>query len=128
MKRNCFKCDKDIKTDFDGEFRSPPIDATAWMTHGNYGSTVYDPMGDFNGNPEYLELYVCDECLKNNSNKVYRVYPVHTVTHEVEIFEEYRKKELQEIEENKNKSELFKLAKDHPLMGPLLEQREKDNE
>lgn len=36
-----------------------PSGGTAFMTHGHYGSTVFDPM---NGN--FIEITVCDDCLK----------------------------------------------------------------
>jgi len=41
-----------------------PSEGTAFITHGHYGSTVFDPM---NGN--LIEITVCDECLKKASEQ-----------------------------------------------------------
>ena len=36
-----------------------------FQTYGHYGTTVFDPMTG-----EYLEIVVCDECIKQN--RIYR--------------------------------------------------------
>lgn len=36
-----------------------PYNATAFRTHGHYGSTVFDPMWE----PEDLSITICDPCL-----------------------------------------------------------------
>jgi hypothetical protein len=36
-----------------------PNDGVTWISHGNYGSTVYDPVGT----EEFIEMNLCDECL-----------------------------------------------------------------
>lgn len=56
----CIVCDKEVSV-------SPyPDGATMWMTHGNYGSTVFDPMSA----PERLEMVLCDECLVRKRKQV----------------------------------------------------------
>lgn len=44
-------------------------DATIWRSHGNYGSTLYDPM---NGE-EFLEAYICDACVESRGDLIYHV-------------------------------------------------------
>lgn len=81
MKRECFRCGKKLKSLGKG-FQSPPDNATAWQTPGNYGSTVFDSPTDM------LEIYICDPCLKENAAKAYRFVP--TIRHEIseiEIFD-----------------------------------------
>lgn len=65
MKRNCFCCEKSLKSDSDS-FQSVPLNATAWETNGNYGSSIFDPMGD-----DRLEIYICDDCLRKKSKFAY---------------------------------------------------------
>ena len=36
-------------------------------TYGHYGSTVFDPM-----DASYLEIVVCDPCLKSRMNRTYK--------------------------------------------------------
>ena len=67
--RNCFCCEKSLKSAFPGEVDSianPPDDATHWRTKGNFGSTVIDCDG------RELELYICDECLRAKAHFVYQ--------------------------------------------------------
>lgn len=56
----CIHCDKPLKN-VDPEYVScnQPYEGTAFTTHGHYGSTIFDPMDG-----TYLELNVCDECLR----------------------------------------------------------------
>ena len=54
MTKHCLICETAIEVD-DVAVHS----ATAWRTHGDYGSKVYDPLaGDV-----FLEAFVCDDCL-----------------------------------------------------------------
>lgn len=59
---NCIRCGKkltpSILTEIGGD-DTPPNDGLLFLSYGNYGSTVYDPMG--NGQ-EYLLVVLCDEC------------------------------------------------------------------
>jgi hypothetical protein len=57
MKRQCFCCEKTIKTEHDS-----PLHATAWETNGSYGSHIFDPIRE-----EYIEIYVCDDCLRKKA-------------------------------------------------------------
>lgn len=56
----CIRCDKPLQN-VDPEWVSgnQPYEGTAFHTHGHYGSTIFDPMDG-----TYLEINVCDECLK----------------------------------------------------------------
>ena len=58
--KNCFVCEKEIEvTDF-------VYDATIWKSHGNFGSTVFDPIED----NRHLEILICDECLQKKRGSV----------------------------------------------------------
>lgn len=56
-----------------GTFNSPN-DATVWTSHGNYGSTLYDPDpgGVYDGR-FFLEVSICDTCLKKHADRVVSV-------------------------------------------------------
>lgn len=65
----CFCCDKKLECEKYNEAFPEQIgivyDATFWVSYGNYGSRIYDPMsGD-----ENLEIVICDECLKKAADK-----------------------------------------------------------
>lgn len=53
----CIVCRKDLKNLPTGE-DNHPSDGVAFQSHGNYGSTVFDPMDG-----TYLEINICDPCL-----------------------------------------------------------------
>lgn len=56
--------------DPDGDVVNQPHGATVFDSHGHYGSTVHDPMMD----PHYLEINVCDRCLRDRKDRVlYRI-------------------------------------------------------
>ena len=42
-----------------------PLNAVVFTTHGNYGSTVFDPMHP--DGLETLEIHVCDDCLTRHA-------------------------------------------------------------
>ena len=66
---NCFKCDKKIEPVFsDSKFNVPnqPYRATTFITHGHYGSTVFDPMSDINT----LTINICDQCMLEFKNRI----------------------------------------------------------
>lgn len=72
--RRCFVCEKHLQDAINGntfyDFETPPNDAVIFHTHGNYGSTIFDP------NPndgKFLEIAICDECLKNKDYLVLEV-------------------------------------------------------
>jgi len=76
-KRTCFHCAKTVILDTRGMGRdeglisSPITDATDFRATGNYGSTVWDPEGG-----AFLHIFICDDCLKANSDRVVVVNPV----------------------------------------------------
>jgi hypothetical protein len=53
----CIVCGAQLRNVVD-DVENQPDGGTAFITHGHYGSTVFDPM-----NGEYLEINVCDQCL-----------------------------------------------------------------
>jgi hypothetical protein len=44
------------------EDNNQPYGATAFTSHGHYGSTVFDPMDG-----QYLEINICDTCLRRGA-------------------------------------------------------------
>ena len=71
MKTNCIVCNAELEN-FDDAYPEDkptvhPIDGTAFRTYGHYGSTVFDPM-----DASYLEVVVCDPCLRNRMERTYR--------------------------------------------------------
>jgi len=67
----CLVCDRPIKSGGGGY--SPhqiPGDAIHWTSHGNYGSTVWDSLRPDEG---YLELYICDDCVKRKADRIFTV-------------------------------------------------------
>lgn len=67
---NCIVCDKELASvDPKDKNLNQPYGATTFMTHGHYGSTVFDPM-----NPSvWLEINVCDDCLTERQSRVLHV-------------------------------------------------------
>ena len=70
MKTNCIICNKEVEN-WDIAYPENsnavhPIGGTAFRTYGHYGSTVFDPM-----DASYLEIVVCDPCLKSRMNRTY---------------------------------------------------------
>jgi hypothetical protein len=47
-----------VKHNVDQDAINQPYEATAFITHGHYGSTAFDPMDG-----SYLEINICDECI-----------------------------------------------------------------
>ena len=71
MKTNCIVCDVEVENWDEAypedEPQVHPIDGTVFRTYGHYGSTVFDPM-----DASYLEVVVCDKCLKSKIDRTYR--------------------------------------------------------
>lgn len=66
---NCFKCDKELKPVFDDpRMKSPdvPYAGTTFITHGHYGSTVFDPIASFHS----LMINICDQCMVEFKNRI----------------------------------------------------------
>ena len=70
MKTNCIVCNTEVENWDeaypDNESQIHPIGGTVFRTYGHYGSTVFDPM-----DASYLEIVVCDECLKTRMTSTY---------------------------------------------------------
>jgi hypothetical protein len=90
MKPQCLVCDKEIETD--PKCESIAYGATVWRATGNYGSALYDPIGDCYPGKEWLEAYVCDDCLKKKGKVVSHIVtiPAKPIM-ESQSFEEYEK-------------------------------------
>lgn len=70
MKINCIVCQSEVDN-WDIAYPKDaiqvhPIGGTVFRTYGNYGSTVFDPM-----NASYLEIVVCNDCLKSRLHHTY---------------------------------------------------------
>ena len=70
MKTNCIVCKSEVDNwDIAYPEDKPqvhPIGGTVFRTYGHYGSTVFDPM-----DASYMEVVVCDECLKDRLDHTY---------------------------------------------------------
>ena len=67
----CFCCSKSVAIDSPlriGESIPAVFGATVWRCRGNFGSTIYDPTPQ-EGN-QFLELYICDDCVIKNAERV----------------------------------------------------------
>jgi hypothetical protein len=53
----CIVCSKTLSNVFE-DVENQPNDGLTFMSHGQYGSTEFDPMDG-----TYIEINVCDECL-----------------------------------------------------------------
>lgn len=69
----CIVCGTRLKNVWE-DAENQPSDGVAATTHGNYGSTVFDPV--LTG--EFLEFNLCDSCLVKAGNQG-RVYMARTV-------------------------------------------------
>lgn len=68
MARNalpCIACGRELRNVTDDVEGNQPYLGTAFMSHGHYGSTAFDPMNGF-----YLELNICDLCLVLHADRV----------------------------------------------------------
>ena len=56
----------------DGDVSVPPIyDGLIFRSTGNYGSTIFDPLPRSRFvDSEFLQIAICDECIKNNLHLV----------------------------------------------------------
>ena len=54
----CIVCDRVLEEAMSDSFNQP-YKATAFLSHGHYGSTFFDPMDG-----RYIEINVCDVCLE----------------------------------------------------------------
>jgi hypothetical protein len=79
MDMHCIVCGTELKPCFDG-MPIPPLGATVFHAYGNYGSEVFDRMS-FHDNDTYLEICICDACLRRKAELV--IYCERKVTKEV---------------------------------------------
>jgi hypothetical protein len=71
----CFVCGTKLESALGAKgdkFGNLPDGATVFSSHGNYGSTVYDPIFL----EEHLEINLCDRCLQEHPELVARVEPI----------------------------------------------------
>ena len=90
MKINCIKCHRELEhwdVYAEEEQQMHPIGGTVFRTYGNYGSAVFDPM-----DATYLEISVCDECLRDVMQHTHR-----GVNQEYKAEIERRQKEQDEL-------------------------------
>lgn len=59
---HCIKCEKEMTNISRGCHQ--PVDGLAFHTRGHYGSSHFDPMDG-----SYLELSICDDCVKEAEAK-----------------------------------------------------------
>ena len=60
----CIVCGKKLPNVTD-DSENQPSGGTCFQSHGQYGSTIFDPMDG-----SYIEIIVCDECLMRYRNRV----------------------------------------------------------
>lgn len=69
IKRFCIVCEKQLASagsnhgDLEMEITDPPSHGIHMTSHGNWGSTAFDCPGG------YIEMTLCDECLKEKAKK-----------------------------------------------------------
>jgi hypothetical protein len=67
-KVTCIRCDIELENiERHRKDTVQPYDGIAFNSRGHYGSGIFDPMGE----PEYLELVICDVCVMENLDKIH---------------------------------------------------------
>jgi hypothetical protein len=63
----CIRCGRETKAAIEGDdaAENPPDEALLFVTYGNYGSAVYDPVDD----SQYLMVVICDSCVLDAAGK-----------------------------------------------------------
>jgi len=69
MVLNCFKCNKELESSTPLD-NNQPYAGTTFISHGQYGSTVWDPPNPMSR--YWLEINICDDCLVENRIQVLR--------------------------------------------------------
>jgi hypothetical protein len=64
MECQCIRCGKPMKNFIEDRRGLQPIGGLAFQTRGHYGSAYFDPMPEFGGPPDFLEIAVCDACVE----------------------------------------------------------------
>ncbi len=80
-KCKCFYCDKVLQTECDVDNNptvlSPVYDGVWFRAHGNFGSTVFDPIPNkLRGEESFLQILICDDCLKRKADDVAYVHNI----------------------------------------------------
>lgn len=86
IKKYCIVCGKKLKSVHPDskDVKYPPVNGIYLHSSGNYGSRVFDAlMGEF------LECYICDDCLIKNKSKIYILTPRVSKTVKYQTMEEY---------------------------------------
>jgi hypothetical protein len=75
----CFVCGRELEPATHGpeevvELSAPPSGGLHFTSPGNYGSTVWDPACELRDGPKYyLEINVCDGCVRERQNRLVTV-------------------------------------------------------
>lgn len=79
----CFCCGKQLESAVHDSTMvyNQPSEGAAFISHGGYGCTVFDPIGR---SGRHLELNICDECLLRNKERVLHVVPLHETRYDVQ--------------------------------------------
>lgn len=76
MEKKCLICETILRAEVGlrefGTAIGIVYDAMIWRTHGNFGSSKFDPMPII-GQEEFLETYICDSCYEKKSSLIYHV-------------------------------------------------------
>lgn len=94
---SCLVCDKDLHPSVTSQDPDtpvidavPPLDGLVFIARGNYGSSIFDPVGD-GQNASYLEINICDDCVTEKHKNVREVRLNHHVDTHSEEFKVQRK-------------------------------------
>ena len=64
----CFKCDGEVDIGGDAAY---PNDSLVFEARGNYGSTLFDPVGDYGTKRRpTLTVLLCDQCVRAGRTNV----------------------------------------------------------
>lgn len=75
----CIVCGTKLESALPNGEYNQPYSGTTFSSHGQYGSTVWDPMSQ--GGNETLEINVCDHCLLKNPSSVLQVTRTTTTSY-----------------------------------------------
>lgn len=60
----CIACGRQLEN-VEADAENQPYNGTAFVSHGHYGSTIFDPMDG-----HFLEINICDACLALHRDRV----------------------------------------------------------
>ena len=85
----CFRCGKNMKVgrDENGYMDKMISDGLFFQAEGNYGSTVFDPSNEFTNAREFLEIVICDDCVRKHQNCIDHVREKYDQQFMVALFE-----------------------------------------